>query len=72
VNYECDVLIVCLAGSGTVQLVGNARYPFAAGQMLIIEKSVSRRIEAGRHGLRYLSVHLSRPGLQITSLVSAD
>jgi quercetin dioxygenase-like cupin family protein len=71
VKDERDVLIVCLAGSGTVQL-GEARYPFAEGQLRIISKGCPRRIEAGPRGLRYLSVHLRRPGLQIASFVEAE
>jgi mannose-6-phosphate isomerase-like protein (cupin superfamily) len=66
VNGERDVLIVGLAGSGTVQL-GDRAYAFGDGQVLIIEKGCPRRIEAGPRGLRYLSVHLRRPGLQIAS-----
>jgi mannose-6-phosphate isomerase-like protein (cupin superfamily) len=66
VNDERDVLIVCLAGSGTIQL-GDASHAFAEGQMLIIERGCPRRIEAGPRGLRYLSVHLRRSGLQIAS-----
>jgi quercetin dioxygenase-like cupin family protein/hemerythrin-like domain-containing protein len=71
VNEDRDVLVLCLAGSGTVVL-GGALHTFAEGQMLIIEKGSPRRIEAGPHGLRYLSVHLRRPGLQIASLVTTD
>ena len=71
VNDERDVLVVCLAGSGTVLLDGDP-HRFAEGQMLIIEKGHPRRIEAGPYGLRYLSVHLRRPGLQIASLVATD
>ena len=66
VNGERDVLIVGLAGSGTVQLEDRA-YAFGDGQLLIIEKGCPRRIEAGPRGLRYLSVHLRRAGLQIAS-----
>jgi quercetin dioxygenase-like cupin family protein len=66
VNDERDVLIVCLAGSWTVRL-GEAFHAFAEGQILIIEKGCPRRIEAGPRGLRYLSIHLRRPGLQIAS-----
>jgi quercetin dioxygenase-like cupin family protein len=71
VNDERDVLVVCLAGSGTVLLDG-ARHKLAEGQVLIIEKGCPRQIEAGPRGLRYLSVHLRRPGLQIASFVAAD
>jgi quercetin dioxygenase-like cupin family protein len=66
VNDERDVLVVCLAGSGTVQ-VGEAFHAFAEGQLLIIEKGYPRRIQAGPRGLRYLSVHLRRSGLRIAS-----
>jgi quercetin dioxygenase-like cupin family protein len=70
VNDERDVLVICLAGSGTVDL-DDACYPVAEGQLLILPKGRPRRIEAGPHGLRYLSVHLRRPGLRIGSFVAA-
>lgn len=34
-------------------------------QTVLVEKGRSRRIEAGQDGIRYLSVHLRRPGLQL-------
>ena len=70
-NEERDVLVVCLAGSGTILLDG-APQTIAEGQALIIEKGCPRQIEAGPCGLRYLSVHLRRPGLQIASFVAAE
>jgi quercetin dioxygenase-like cupin family protein/hemerythrin superfamily protein len=71
VNDERDVLVVCLAGSGTVQLC-DTLHALAEGQMLIIEKGCPRRIEAGPRGLRYLSIHLRRPGMQIASRAAPE
>lgn len=70
-NEERDVLVVCLAGSGTILLDG-VPHTIAEGQILIIEKGCPRQIEVGPRGLRYLSVHLRRPGLQIASFVAAE
>lgn len=67
VNAERDVLIFVVEGSATVMLDGE-RNELHAGRGLIIEKGHRRSIAAGAHGVRYLSVHLRRPPLQIQSL----
>ena len=64
VNDERDVLIVVLAGSGLVILDGRER-AVASAHVIVIEKGRSRRVVAGPEGIRYLSVHLRRPGLRI-------
>lgn len=64
VNDERDVLLVVLAGSGTVFVEGKA-HAVAASQAILVEKGRTRRIESGPDGIRYLSVHLRRAGLQL-------
>lgn len=66
VNAERDVLVVVLAGSATVTVDGEAS-TLDAGQALVVEKGRWRQIAAGPDGVRYLSVHVRRPKLQISS-----
>ena len=65
VNSERDVLVVVLAGSATVWVDGDA-LPLDPGQAIVIEKGRSRWIAAGPDGVRYLSVHVRRPKLQVS------
>lgn len=67
VNSERDVLIFVVDGSATVT-VGDTATELRPGRALIVEKGRRRSIAAGAHGVRYLSVHLRRPPLQIRSL----
>jgi quercetin dioxygenase-like cupin family protein len=64
VNAERNVLLVVLAGSATVTVNGEATL-VEAGQATTIEKGRVRRIAAGPEGVRYVSVHVRRPPLQI-------
>jgi quercetin dioxygenase-like cupin family protein/iron-sulfur cluster repair protein YtfE (RIC family) len=64
VNEERDVLVVVLTGSATVSADGD-EHELAAGDATIIAKGQRRKIEAGREGVRYLSVHRRRAPLQI-------
>ena len=66
VNEERDVLLVVLAGSGTLELDGEG-HAVAAGHAVLVAKGRRFRVVAGPGGLRYLSVHLRRPRLQIAS-----
>ena len=59
VNAERDVLVVDVAGSGTIVLDGE-EHPLGAGTAVLVEKGRARRIEAGPAGLRYLTVHRRR------------
>lgn len=65
VNPERDVLLVVLAGSATVTIDGETAL-VDTGQAITIEKGSTRRITAGREGVRYLSVHVRRLPLQIS------
>lgn len=64
VNAERDVLVFVAEGSASVTVDGE-EHELAAGEGLIIDKSRRRKITAGRGGVRYLSVHLRRPPLEI-------
>jgi len=64
VNGELDVAYVIVAGSGTL-VVDDAECAVRAGQAIIVPRGVSRGLNAGPGGVRYLSVHRRRGGLQI-------
>lgn len=64
VNDERDVLVVVLAGSAIVRTEDD-ECELVAGETTIIAKGRRRKISAGRHGVRYLSVHRRRPPLQV-------
>jgi quercetin dioxygenase-like cupin family protein len=66
VNAERDVLIAVVEGSATLS-VGDEEHELRQGDAIIVPKGRRRRIVAGSRGVRYLSVHVRRPLLQITS-----
>jgi quercetin dioxygenase-like cupin family protein len=66
-NAERDVLLIVLEGGG-VAIVDGDEHALAAGVALLIEKGKSRSFRAGDDGVRYLSVHTRRGGLQIEAL----
>jgi quercetin dioxygenase-like cupin family protein len=68
VNDERDVLVFVVEGSATITVDGEERR-LEVGEATIIDKRTRRRLIAGGHGVRYLSVHLRRPPLQIQSLL---
>jgi len=63
-NTERDVLLIVLEGSGTAS-VEQEQHALSRGRALLIPKGAMRAIRAGRDGIRYLSVHLRRHGVQI-------
>ncbi|MGZ4482254.1 MAG: cupin domain-containing protein [Gaiellales bacterium] len=65
VNAERDVLVVVLGGSVDVLLDGD-RHAVGSMQAIVLPKGCSRRLTAGPEGVRYLTVHLVRPGLSVT------
>jgi quercetin dioxygenase-like cupin family protein len=64
VNDERDVLVFVVDGSAELDVDGERR-DLVAGEAVIVPKGTRRTITAGRGGVRYLSVHLRRPPLQI-------
>jgi quercetin dioxygenase-like cupin family protein len=66
-NTERDVLLVVLDGSGTARIDGE-RHDLSRGHALLIPKGTTRAVRAGDEGIRYLSVHLRRHGVQIEAI----
>ena len=64
VNDERDVLVVVVSGGGSLDVDGEA-HELGAGDAVVVPKGSSRRLAAGPEGIRYLSVHRRRGGLQI-------
>ena len=64
VNAERDVLVVVVSGGGSLEVDGET-HELAAGDAVLVAKGASRRLAAGPDGIRYLSVHRRRGGLQI-------
>lgn len=64
VNAARDVLYVVVAGSATLTVDGEAR-ELRAGEATIVDKGASRALVAGPDGVRYLTAHIRRGGLEI-------
>lgn len=67
VNAERDVLLVVLGGSGAVEVAGET-HTVGAGFVVLLPRGARRRIRAGADGVRYLTVHRRRGGLEIGRL----
>jgi mannose-6-phosphate isomerase-like protein (cupin superfamily) len=67
VNEACDVLYVVLAGSAVLTEDGESRQ-VAAGEATIVDKGSRRALVAGPDGVRYLTAHIRRGGLEIKRL----
>jgi len=67
VNEERDVLYVVVAGSVTLTVDGEPR-GLAAGEATIVDKGARRGLVAGPDGVRYLTAHIRRGGLEIKRL----
>jgi len=67
VNEERDVLYVMLAGSATLTVEGEA-HELGAGEATIVDKGARRALVAGADGVRYLTAHIRRGGLEIRRL----
>lgn len=61
---DVDVLLVVLAGDGTVHTDGGA-LALAPHALLWLPHGSQRAIEAGSRGLAYLTVHRKRTGMRI-------
>jgi quercetin dioxygenase-like cupin family protein len=64
INAERDVLVVVVDGSGTLEIDGEPQ-SLRAPAAIVLEKGRSRRLVAGPAGIRYLTAHLRRAGLEI-------
>lgn len=64
VNTERDVVLVVLSGSVEIEVDGQWQ-DAGAGEVVVIKKGSSRRISAGSSGVRYLTVHRKRGGLEV-------
>jgi mannose-6-phosphate isomerase-like protein (cupin superfamily) len=61
------VLLVVIEGSGEIWLDGT-RHALETSQAVLVEKGRRQRLIAGGAGIRYLSIHVRRPPLQIAPL----
>lgn len=64
VNAERDVLYAVIAGSATLSVDGAAT-ELGAGEAVIVGKGTRRGLVAGPDGVRYLTAHIRRGGLEI-------
>ena len=64
VNDERDVLYVVLTGSAMLTVDGEA-VELGAGEATIVDKGTRRALAAGPDGVRYLTAHVRRGGLEI-------
>jgi mannose-6-phosphate isomerase-like protein (cupin superfamily) len=62
VNAEVDVLLVGVAGSGTVAIDGD-EHRLTAGQALVVPKGARRSIASTGERFAYLTCHRRRAGL---------
>lgn len=65
VNNEVDVILIGVAGTGTV-MVENEQHELRPGTLLLIAKGSQRSIESHDERFSYLSVHRRRRGLMPT------
>ena len=65
VNAERDVILVVLDGTAELML-DDSPSRAREGDVVVLEKGVRRRVTAGPSGVRYLTVHRRREGLEIT------
>lgn len=65
VNTTVDVLIIGVAGSGTITIDG-ASYPLAAGRVVLAPRGSERSISAVSDRFAYLTIHRARPPLMPT------
>lgn len=71
VNDERDVVYVVVAGSAVVEVDGAPRV-LEAPSALVVAKGARRELRAGPDGVRYLTVHRVRGGLQVGRIVGVQ
>lgn len=64
---DVDVMVIVIAGRGTL-LTKSDELPLETGAVVWLPKRSRRSFAAGEEGLRYLTVHVRKGGLRITSL----
>ena len=64
VNEDRDVLYVVLEGSATLTVEGEPR-ELTDGEATIVDKGARRALVAGPEGVRYLTAHTRRGGLEL-------
>ena len=64
VNAERDVLLVVVEGAATV-IIDDADHLLRAPAAILIPRRSSRRIVVGPDGVRYLTSHRVRPGIEL-------
>lgn len=64
VNEERDVLYAVLSGSATLTVDAEPQ-ELAAGEATIVPKGAARALVAGPSGVRYLTAHTRRGGLEL-------
>jgi len=64
VNEERDVLYVVVSGSAQLTVDGEL-HELAAGEATIVDKGTRRALVAGPDGVRYLTAHTRRGGLEL-------
>lgn len=64
VNEERDVLYVVVAGVALLTVDGES-LELGAGEAAIVEKGARRTLVAGPDGVRYLTAHTRRGGLEL-------
>jgi quercetin dioxygenase-like cupin family protein len=65
-NSTVDVVVVVLDGSAEITVDGKAR-PVARHDLVVVPAGTRRAATAGAGGVRYLTIHVARPGPTITS-----
>jgi quercetin dioxygenase-like cupin family protein len=63
---ELDVLMLVLAGDGTLTTAGGT-LTLASGTLLWLPRGSRRSLAAADGGMSYLTVHRRRPGMQVRS-----
>lgn len=66
-NDEVEILVVGVAGAGSVEVDGRC-HPLGPGVALVIPRGARRATTAGAAGLAYLTCHRRRAGLWPTGL----
>lgn len=68
VNTERDIVLVVLDGTAAIEL-DDIHSRVKVGDVVVLEKGLRRRVTAGPRGVRYLTVHRRREGIEITRAV---